>query len=272
MRFISRLGVSTALMTLLTTQTAKASCGLEHCPITRDPATGLPFTSPYQLQARAQSTSFDIDQTKGHYHQIFVSGEYRGLKSIAIGFNVPLTRLTTPEESLSGLGNSVLYGEWRHVFSDKIAASFGTQIELPLGTDPLLADGHAVVMPYGTIHLTLGSFYWMGNLGFAKTIDSHDHDHSNDKTPVYVNPHDNEEMVYRLGIGAPFSSKRVQPLILIEGQQVLGHGHDRTLVQGGGRIQAHLNGSLSVHASFLVPVTTARRWENRFQVGLIGRL
>ena len=97
---------------------------------------------------------------------------------------------------------------------------------------------------------------FMANLGYAQSVGglAHDHgahDHGSSHIGeefVFVNPHESGEFVYRLSIGLPLYQQRIQPMLMVNGQQVLvDTTGEKTFVQLGARVLGQVMDVVSVY-------------------------
>ena len=110
-----RLGLVFWFVMLQLANSAHASCGLDHCPIVLPDAEAEKIG--VRIQLRPQITPFKLKGFKGNYGELFLSAEYRGLKSWVFGGTLPVVLLTVEGDTRAGLGNSIVYGEWRARFA-----------------------------------------------------------------------------------------------------------------------------------------------------------
>jgi len=228
-----------------------------------------------RLRTQAQYTSFSLKGFKGDFSELLVSAEYRGLKNAVFGANFPLVVLTVEGDTRAGLGNSVLYGEWRANWSPKGSVGFGLQVELPWGGAGGVSDSHWVFLPYINAHIPFWRVFLMANLGFSQAVGGQ-HDHgSHDHGPshigdefVFVNPHEASEFVYRLAFGVPLLEQRLQPMVLVLGQQVLVGDGEKTFVQMGLRVLGRVSEKVSVYSEGALPISDAKRFDGRVGAGI----
>ena len=248
-----------------------ASCGLDHCPVVRPP--DAPATN-WRVQARTQFTAFKLDGFRGNYGETYLSAEYRGLKNVVFGGAVPLVLLTVEGDTRFGIGNSVVYGEWR-LNIQKASMGAGLQVELPWGSPGGVADTHWVFLPNMNAHIPFWRMFFMGSVGFSQAVggqhDHRSHDHAVTHTGeefVFVNPHEASELTYRLALGAPLWNRRIQAMWMVSGQQVLVGEGEKSFVQTGPRALVSVSEKLSVHLSGELPVGKARRFNGRVVAGV----
>jgi len=250
---------------------ASASCGLDHCPVVR-PQAEEPVG--VRLQTRAQHTGFDLGGVEGRYSELFLSAEYRALEGWSLGGNLPLISLEVEGESRLGVGNSVLYGEWRHSSSAHTSFAVGNQIEFPWGTGEGLSDDHWVFLPYVSAHIPLASLFLMAHGGFAQSVGGHSHEHEAGAAPdthdlVFVNPHESQEIVGRFALGAPLLEGRLQLMATFNGQHALAGDGDRSFLQSGARVLFRTSDTFALHGLAEFPITEAKRFEHRVMFGAI---
>ena len=193
------------------------------------------------------------------------------------GGTLPVVLLTVEGDTRAGLGNSIVYGEWRARFATDKSIGFGLQLELPWGGSGGVADAHWVILPYLNAHLPVWRLFFMANLGYAQSAGGIAHDHgSHDHGSshigeefVFVNPHESGEFVYRLSIGVPLLQQRIQPMLMVNGQQVVVGNGEKTFVQLGTRVLGRVSDLVSVYGMGEVPISKARRFNARASVGLM---
>ena len=222
-----------------------------------------------RLQGKVQHTAFELNGNSGRFTEIFLASEYRGIPRWTLGGNIPLIQLDIEGDSHFGVGNSVVYGEWRLEASTFASTAFGTQIELPWGSAHGMADNHWVLLPYVSSHIPVGDLFLMVNLGYAQSVGLHSHGDESDEDLVYVNPHESSEVVGRLAFGAPFFEERLQAMATLATQQALVGEGERSFVQSGFRMQFRFNDALAIRLMGEAPITEAKRFENRFMLGLV---
>ena len=200
------------------------------------------------------------------------------MKSWVFGGTLPVVLLTVEGDTRGGLGNSIVYGEWRASVSTDKSIGFGLQVELPWGASGGVADAHWVLLPYVNAHLPVWRLFFMANLGYAQSVGglAHDHgahDHGSSHIGeefVFVNPHESGEFVYRLSIGLPLYQQRIQPMLMVNGQQVLvDTTGEKTFVQLGARVLGQVTDVVSVYSMGELPISKARRFTGRASIGLM---
>ena len=250
---------------------AQASCGLDHCPVVRSPEQP---SADWRVQARMHFTTFKLKGFRGHFEETYLSVEYRGLKNAVFGASVPLVLLTVEGDTRFGLGNSIVYGEWR-LNIQKASIGAGLQVELPWGSAGGVADTHWVFLPNMNAHIPFWRMFFMGSVGFSQSVGgAHDHgSHDHGATHigeefVFVNPHAASELTYRMALGAPLWNRRIQAMWMVNGQQVLVGEGEKTFVQTGPRVQLAVSEWVSVHLSGELPISRARRFNGRLVAGV----
>ena len=247
---------------------ARASCGLDHCPIE------LPdkeYKLDLRLQSKVQHTRFDLAGLEGHFTEFFLSAEYRGFESWTLGGNIPLIFLKVEEDEHTGFGNGVVYGEWSHALSEHSSIAFGNQVELPWGSGEGMSDDHWVILPYLSLHASLGPGFLMFTGGFSQSIGGHSHDSDQGGAShfVFVNPHESREVLGRIAVGLPLMNNRLRVMTLLNIQEPMSGSNQETLLQAGARALYRFSDTLSVQAVFESPITEAKRFENRSMLGCI---
>lgn len=198
-----------------------ANCGVAFCPVIPGPGEQAPFAA--SLYSRF--SSFDLPGGSGSYLELMPSVSYTK-KSYHAMLHVPVVGLFK-DGSTFGLGNPMVLAEYRAAWNP-VALALGSQFELPLGDhESGLAGDHFLALPYATVRLNQGSrLFYSGTLGMSNVIGSHDEAAPTAPVmPVFVNPHGDRELVYRVMAG--IASKRYPNHGSLEtywqGQIVLSH-------------------------------------------------
>ena len=257
---------------------AYGSCGLDHCPIVL-PATEESGQSSLGIRLKLQTrfTTFHLKGRSGSYGELFLGGEYRGLKQWIFGGNVPLVVLMANQRVNGGVGNGVLYGEWHPVYGAKGTLGVGIQLELPWGSRNGISDAHWVVLPYINMHIPFWRLYLMVNVGYSQSVGwekdsetpgaSHVHD---GQDFVFLGVHELGEFVYRVALGVPDWGTRFQPMLMLNGQQVVVGEEPRSYAHVGFQLLTQCTDRLSLRWSAEVPLTRPSRHNGRVNVALVA--
>jgi hypothetical protein len=237
-----------------------------------------------RAKAEARFTTFQTKGISGSYTEWFLSSEYRGLKHWVFGAQIPLVLLRADRETHFGLGNSIVYGEWRAFWNQKGSFGIGLQAELPWGSGHGMSDDHWVLLPNVNVHIPFWRLFVMANVGYSQSVNGHDHsshgeseetdgvhDHSvQDSAPefVFVGIHAQGELVYRLTLGLPLFDSRFQPMLTVNGQQVVVGEGEKTFVQAGVSLIGRVNDIWAIQWGGEVPISTAKRYNGRMNLAV----
>lgn len=254
---------------------AQASCGLDHCPIVRPPGESSVKTLGLRLKIQSRWSTFHLKGRSGSYGELYLGGEYRGLKRFIFGGNVPIAYLVANQRVSGGLGNGIVYGEWHPAYGSKGTVGLGVQVELPWGTRNGLSDAHWVVLPYLNVHLPFWRLFLMVNVGYSQTFgwerateETGLHVHDGEDF-VYLGVHETGEFVYRLALGMSKLNERFQPMLTLNGQQVVVGTDPRSFAHIGVQLNTRFSDSVSLRWSAEVPALRPARYNGRVNVGLI---
>jgi len=229
-----------ALVASIGAAPAKASCGLDRCPV---PADGAESPALFSATSTLRHTTAE----GGWYGEAFVGAVVQPNDWSRLEASMPLV-VYAGDDDVQGLGNSVVLAELLWTADDELSVGGGLQAELPTAIDEALGDDHLVLLPYMSLHAMkdrTGATTWLGwgrALGASgeATHADHGHDHSHDhqqSTTLAVNPHSASELLGRVELGhrLPFSSATLQlrPFVLASGWLPLGD-EDAGLDAGGG--------------------------------------
>jgi len=210
------------LSLFLGTASSSVACRLPHRLLIQQRPTTQP--SLIMLSASFQQTAFDISHVSGYYSQVTPRLEFRNSGRLLIGSDFPVTALHRDDQSANtfGLGNPVGFGQYRVLSSNGNEASIGLQIEVPLGShEDGLASDHFEFLPHLTYAHAAG---WIGvstDIGVRHSLGSTDH-HDDEESPLFVDPHADSELLYRLGLLFYHPVIGVTPSVYIDGQRRLG--------------------------------------------------
>jgi hypothetical protein len=241
----------------------RAGCGLQACP---HPATSGARGHDFSLTVH--HTAYDLGGFKGHYEEARPRWQYRSGLGTTVGAFVPVIA-NSPDigHSKTGLGNPVVFGEvaWPAA-AGRLAA--GSQFEIPWGRDDHgLAAEHAEWLPYVSLHRPA-----LGAAAFVQTglrlslSESHGHapagGHSHG--PLAVNPHEDEEFVYRFGLSGERSRAPRGWEAFFDGQHAF--DSDTGFLTAGGALRWRPSAKWDLHIFAEAPLTEPSRFEHRFGV------
>ena len=241
--------MSLLLALTLMTDTAEASCGLEHCaPDTLDRG---------QAMTRARVTTAD----GGWYSETFVGGNLR-LGRVRIAALVPTVTVSDGHGTQVGLGNAVAGAEVETPWPVRL----GLQGELPTATDSAFGDAHALLLPYARLQYA-GAVTVNAQVGWARQVDGgghHHHHHHGHDHGLQLNPHTASELLGRVVLSRPVW--RVEPGLGVDVVHEL-VDQRQTPVTGLVTLAAGQE-RLRVQTQLQVPLTDARRNDLRGVVGV----
>ncbi len=275
--------------------TAMASCGVETCPYY--PAKVSPNTTERSrtptlvLPQTMQFTKFSHLEGSGHYFELILRGEYRGVPNWTFGATVPAVLLKVTKESSTGgkshtgLGNAVIFSQRQWQLARDWSVRLGGQIELPIGADADgIASDHFEGFPHAGVNAQFGktSVYFDAGFRFAiegshqpesessRVVPLHnDEESANELRPHFVNPHEDRELNYRIGAETQLWSQRIRPAIEVIGIQVLSSGATaNTFMNAKMRWSASVTESLWLVATGEVPLASQSRYDWRVGLGV----
>lgn len=292
-------------MTLLSSVSASAFCGLQSCP---RPA-GAGEVPVVEAALRTRSVSYDVSGHQGSYivtsPRLFVN-----YGRVAVGAEVPFTRLENGGTIVTGLSNPVAMARYARRLSYAWSGEVGLQWELPVGNrkDGLAGDHHMLLPWVGLRHDvmpapgTASSWYVTGMFGLSTALEgraaspassgSQDpahrqpahrgqrgegaeplakaahagHDHGPEGTPVLVNPHSDREAQGRVAIGWTRGRGTVEGFGLAQYDLLDPDDGARTYARAGLSWEWALMRFTSLQVIADIPVTSARR--NERELGL----
>ena len=200
---------------------------------------------------------------------------------------VPVTRLDAGDEVHTGLSNPLLTALYGRRFSETWSGEAGMQLELPFGeTDHSLADDHVMLLPWIGVRRDLGDAWQMsGLLGVSHAIETgsaavadisapalaksaalsktahNGVDHGAGAAPVYVNPHGDREIQWRLGLSRVWNRSTAEVFALGQSDISEGISHAEYYARAGLSWDLALTHILGLQTLAHVPVTSARRSE-----------
>ncbi len=283
------LMVIVTLLILLLPHRAVASCGLDVCPLDSAQAEGDERqVAEVQLPVLFQLNKFTVGDTEGHYVESLLRAEYRRFEHWVFAASLPIVHLMVDDDNRTGLGNGVILTEWQFPLAASLSASLGAQVELPIGDfDAGIASDHVEALPYGRITMARGRIRAGADLGFRFAVAS-DEEEAEDSleypligflrphTPadgdgnvLYVNPHEERELLYRAMVGYTFMDDVLAPAAFVHGQRVLsGDSETKTYVNGGFQLRCRLNQQLELMLLGEVPLTSPGRIDWRTGMGV----
>lgn len=271
LRALSALAAAAALA--LAAGPARASCGLDLCPLDAAPdhrEPGLRLLSQTRHTAAPDGASW--------YLESFVGAEGRLVEGAAgelrLSGSLPVLWLRDAFGPWVGLGNAVALVDHRlPLGGEAVALALGTQLELPSTTRETHDDaGHTVLLPYLRASAAQGRLVARGRLGWARTLGrSADHDHAAGAflPQVEVNPHSDSEVQARLGLGTslPLGAGRLVPGVDVELIEELGED-GAFLPSLGPGLDLHA-GPLRARLQAWLPLSpVARRFDHRVSLVL----
>ncbi len=271
---IPLLRVLPALALLILPAGARASCGLDLCPIDAAPDA---VSQPVQVQSLTRHTA--APGGAAWYVESFLGLDARLLETkagdLSLGASLPLLWTRDAFGPWMGLGNAIGRVDYRlPLGGEGLSLAMGSQLELPTTTRDTHDDaGHTVVLPYLRGAAVLGPVDLRLEGGWARTL-GHSADHEHDATSflpeVEVNPHSDNELLGRLGLGArlPLGRSSLRAAGTVELIEEL--GEEGRLVPTAGPSLAADAGPVSVQAQAWFPLsTTARRFDRRLNLVVV---
>lgn len=229
-----------------------------------------------RLKVQSRFTTFHLKGRSGSYAEMYMGGEYRGLKRWIFGGNIPLAVLNANQRVRAGLGNGILYGEWHPSSGSKGTVGLGVQLELPWGSRNGISDAHWVVLPYVNIHIPFWRLFLMANVGYSQAVgwengpeESGAHVHDGQDF-VFLGVHEMGEFVYRVAVGVPEWGERFQPMLTLNGQQVIVGAEPKSFAHVGVQLIATCSDTLSLRWSAEVPLTQPSRYNGRVNLTLVA--
>lgn len=262
-----RIGI--AIYTLGCAGTLHASCGLNFCPVPKQ----QDVSKSLSVSVLNKYTTFDIGGLSGGYDEIIPRVEYLVNGKYFFGASGSFVFLDDDSGSVAGLGNPLLYAEYRMSYGPRRHLYLGSQFELPLGdSENGLAGDHFMAMPYisGTQYLGASNFF-SGTFGVLSVLSSDalgGHGASTQNVTV-VNPHSNMEAHYRASLGSDWKALRLSPEAFFRGQYVLSEGEEETNYMSlGGNLLFHATPAIGLLANFEYHLTSPERFG--WRSGLAG--
>ena len=244
---------------------AEASCGLEVC--------GMPDVAPsagdreFSFWTGARFVNFDLGPRDGHYTEIPfhlmvpAPSPWRG------GAQTSLVFLDDGTENNSGLTNLLLFAERRLGENNGASISAGGQLEVPVGDDEDgIASDHWELIPYAAVRQPTAVLPWSALAGFRFSLeDGHGHGRGRG-TPLFVNPHEDKEFLYRFSVFPARRMGEFAPEIFVDGQHALDGPSDGTgFLSLGGKALADFGG-WRLGPTAEIAVTKPRRFDYKLGV------
>lgn len=199
---------------------SRASCGLTFCPRSEEPG-----ADKVEFGLMAKESGFDLHGTSGSYTELRGNLQYTAWGRLVMGLHLPFILLQASGTE-AGFGNAMAFVEYRARPSWLSAFGAGVQLEFPTGAaDHGLADDHYMAVPYMSLAAPAGPLMVGGALGLATSFLG-DHDDGEPhaghvSVPVYVQPHEHFEFLYRISAGGRLLGGKFLPEAFIDGQRVL---------------------------------------------------
>jgi hypothetical protein len=258
----------------LSTGPAAAFCGLQSCP--RPAGTGeVPLL---EAGLRTRWVAYDIAGNDGSY-VVTALRLFFNRSGLAVGAEVPFTRLDNGSSVATGLSNPVLMARYARRLSYAWSAEIGVQWELPMGDQEIgLAGDHNMLLPWVGARFDVNPTWYVSVMaGYSHALENahtntdtaplakvahagHDHE----ATPVLVNPHADREVQWRAAAGWMPGRGTLEGFGL--GQTDVTATGPKTFVRAGASWEWTLARFTSLQMIGDVPVTTVRRSE--VEIGL----
>ncbi len=215
-------------------QNMYAHCGLNFCP---RPDAEVKF---FRTSLALHQVEFSLENN-GYYSEAIPRLEYLGLQQWVFGASIPVVRLHIMDENKIGTGNPLLsISREQHLSSQNIIV-LGSQLELPFGDEEDgIGTDHWMLVPFINYlyqgHILESSI----GLGFRSVIFAHEHESNmmampmETLSPLYVQPHEDHEFLYRLAMGKSLPALSLRPELQFNGQYAFGK------LEGQGRMHQNL--------------------------------
>ncbi|MDW8305752.1 MAG: hypothetical protein RML34_01655 [Leptospiraceae bacterium] len=272
MSFFIYLGLFLVLMT----SNSFAICGGEYCPVRVKKSEEIQYaqTNFYEgfgVGTQYRTVAFDIGG-KGYYNALIFQPMYFHPRFSA-GTILPLVQLYEPgvKNPHYGIANPLLLAEYYPLNKETMLA-LGTMAELPLGNHERgMAADHFMLIPYITLTQAVLRGYAGAQLAYQRALHGHDHGHHHHRI-LYVNPHEDEEIWYRVYGGWRFGS--YTPELLISGRYALEQhlGQDRSFLSIGTIQRYRLSPGLELNINLEFPVLSREREFFRVGGGVYAQL
>lgn len=250
------------------TRNSHSACGLNFCPRLEPKG-----ENAFDLGIMVKQVHFNLEGTSGSYTGFMPDVAYILHDRWTFGVNLPIIFLDVDGHVETGISNPMGFAEFRFQPGPGQRMGFGMQLELPLGNDEKgMAGNHFMAVPYLSWAKAMHPFFIGGSAGGSFGISGgHSHGegdaashHGSGSSTLYVNPHENMELLYRIAGGTNLWNKRVNPEISLNGQHVL------TDVNTQGNSDNYLSlglaapmlfGRITVSPNFEMPLADAKRFD-----------
>jgi|GEM_PF-5494955 len=232
-------------------------------------------TADFDVLASSKYVDFALYGTEGSYVQSRVNISYRTWQPYMIGFQVPVTTLFWNDETITGLSNPVVYGQWSSWIERGVRLTFGLQVELPLGdSESGIADSHFEFFPYARLQATMRDYITQLHVGMRQSLDSVLSPITG-STPeahtrlLFVDPHEAQELLYRMSIGRNLFRQQLALSVYLDVIKEIGEFTDPIPVMRGG-FQGRLDVVKYVDIFFRADrgMSRNRRTENQVELGM----
>ncbi len=212
-----------AAFLLMGIQGLHAHCGLNFCPRVER----APFNA-FEAGFGVHQTGFYLNGQDGQYTEVLPNFQYTYRGKWLLGANLGFAGLNLEGKTHWGLENPLLFGEWRFYPGMGNRMVTGIQVELPFGDkDHGIGTHHAMIVPYGSFGKEFELFFSSATLGFSQAVELVHHEEDagvdtvNAHSYLYVHPHEDQELLYRVSIGTSLWQKRSSPEVFLNGQRVM---------------------------------------------------
>ena len=254
-----------------------SACGLNFCPRLEPEG-----KNTLEIGLMVKQVGFDIGGNSGTYTDFMPEVLFNLKDRWVFGVNLPIILLDVGGHAETGISNPMGFAEFRFEPTYGQRMGLGIQLEVPLGNDEKgMAGNHFMAVPYLSWAKPLYPFFVIGSVGGSFGLsdehghgapDSTSHHASASPTSLYVNPHENMEILYRIAGGTNLWNRKIKPELSINGQHVLtgdnSYGNADDYITFGVAAPMLL-GPFTLSPHFELPVTSARRME--WSAGLTGR-
>lgn len=220
--------------------------------------------------------NYTLEGAEGHYTQALAIAHYQGWPRWVVGGMAPFASVSQegqghPERN-SGLGNPLVFAEYKVLSSPVETLALGSQFEIPWGDDEHgIAAEHAEWVPY--ISARRGDFY--GRVGFRYALTSgHGHDApAPGHSVLVVNPHEDKEFLYRVGWWGENPAWAVVPEAFLDGQHALDgeENKGKGYLTGGLGLSRDFAEGWSVGLTSEMPLVKPKRLDQRLGVRVEAR-
>jgi hypothetical protein len=224
-----------------------------------------------------RQTAFEYLTLDGDYFEVVPRAEFAG-NTWQAGATAPVVTLHFLGETETGPGNPVFYGQARVLARTACDLYVGTQYEAPWGdTEHGRADDHSMLVPYVYSHARIARLALTTSVGYRFTILEGTesiaaaappalsnmaltsiafhagHDHS---IPTVVNPHEDQELLWRATAG---TANPVLSVIPFTPSRSTYPGTRETFLEGIVGLQIPVARALAIDTQATLPMTDARR-------------